>query len=115
MILFKIMTLSLSATIVIETLLSFILGVRKKDLFTVILVNVVTNPLVVTIPLYFNIEYGIISRRIVLVILELLTVIVEGLIYKSMLDYKKVNPYILSVILNLTSYLSGIIINSIIY
>lgn len=115
MIVFKIMAIALIATILIELTLSFILGVRKKDLFTVILVNIVTNPIVVTIPLYINLEFGIISRRIVLIIFEILTVVVEGFIYKKMFDYKKINPYILSLILNVTSYVLGLLLNSLIY
>ncbi len=107
----KYMIFCLVATIVIELCVALILGVKKrKDLLNVILVNIVTNPIVVTVPVYFNYVYGLQARNIVLYILEILTVIVEGFIYKKVLDYKKINPFILALILNISSYVSGLII-----
>ena len=69
----------------------------------------------VSIPFYLNVTYGIMARNIVLFILEILTVITEGLIYKKYLEYKKINPILLAFILNLFSYLIGEIIKHIIY
>ena len=98
-------------TIIIECLVAFVIGYRKKDLLNILLVNFITNPIVSTIPVYFNVKYGVIPRNICLFVLELMVLIVEGYLYKKYLKYKKVNPYILSLILNLSSYLIGVIIN----
>ena len=97
-------------TIVFETSIAFLIGLRKKDLLNVILVNIMTNPLVVSVPVYFNLAYGLKSRNVVLLILEIVTVIVEGLIYKKYLNYKKINGMWLSLLLNASSYLLGVII-----
>lgn len=102
----------LVATIVIELLVAVILGIKnKKDLLNVILVNTLTNPIVASIPVYFNIKYGILQRNISLGILEIVAVISEGYIYKKVFVYKKINPFIVSIILNISSYFIGEIIN----
>lgn len=103
----------LICTIIIEVLVAIILKIRnKKDLLNIILVNILTNPLVVSIPILILIKYGYNARMICLIILEILTVIVEGLIYFKVFNYKKINPFIVSLILNLSSYLIGDIINN---
>ena len=56
-----------------------------------ILVNIVTNPLVVSIPVVVLVKYNYKSSIIMLLILEILTVLFEGLIYLKTLSYKKIN------------------------
>lgn len=111
----NIMIVCLISTIIIELIIAIILKIKGKDLINVILVNIMTNPIVVTIPYYLNVNYGLIYRNISLFILEILTVISEGYIYKKYLDFKEINPYLLALILNISSYTIGIIINYIIY
>ena len=107
-----IMVRCLLLTIIIELILALILGVRdKKDIVNVILVNVITNPIVVLIPIIIYIKFGGLFSRISLLILEVLTVVVEGLIYKKVLKYKKINWFLLSLILNVASFLIGEVIN----
>ena len=106
-----IMTECLILTIIIEVGIAIILGYRKKDLVNILLVNIITNPIVVTIPLYINVNYGLSKRNITLLMLEILTVFAEGFIYKLYLKNKKINPYLLSLILNVSSYLIGVVIN----
>lgn len=104
----KIMAVCLFLTIIVEVLLAFLLKVReKKDFVNIILANIVTNPIVVIIPIFINFKFGITYHYISLIVLEILAVIVEGLLYKSFLYYKKINPFILSIILNTLSYISG--------
>ena len=70
-------------TIIIEVIVGIILGIRnKKDILNVILV-----------------------------ILEVITLFVEGFIYLKVLNYKKLNPFLISLFLNLSSYLIGELIN----
>lgn len=102
----------LICTIIIEIVIGLIIGIKnKKDLLNILLVNILTNPLVVTIPIYVLVKYGYNYQIISLIILEVLTVIVEGYIYLKTLKYKKINPFIISLILNLSSYVIGEIIN----
>lgn len=102
----------LICTIIIEVLVALLLKIKeKKDLLNITFVNILTNPLVVSIPTYVMVKYGYHYQTIVLIVLEILTVIVEGLIYLKVLKYKKVNPFIISIILNLSSYLIGEVIN----
>ncbi len=104
---------SLVVTVVIEVLGSLILGVRKKkDILNVILVNVLTNPVVVISSFLVNIFGGLVLRNGVLLVLEVLVVIVEGLIYKKYLEFSKIKPFVLSGILNLVSWGLGVLINN---
>ena len=113
---FIIMLRALLCTIIIELIVGIILKIRnKKDLINIILVNCLTNPLVVTIPLYVNIKYGLFERHICLLLLEIFALAIEGFIYKKYLEFNKINPYVLSIILNACSYSMGEVINFIIY
>ena len=105
------MARALILTVIIEVVVSFIIGYRKKDLVNVMLVNIMTNPIVFIIPVYFNYKYGILERNVVLLILEIMALVLEALVYKKHLINKKINPFVLSLILNLSSYLIGEIIN----
>lgn len=109
-----IMVRCLLLTILIEGLTALILGVRsKKDLVNTVLVNMITNPILVfstfILGFYFGnrvkvpVEYGE----------EIAVVIIEGLIYNKVMDYRKINPFLLSLILNGVSYASGFFFNSI--
>ena len=106
-----IMARCLILTIIIEVLVAYLFGYRKKDLVNIMLANIITNPIVVVVPVYFNIKYGILERNIVLSILEILTVIVEGFIYNKYFNKRSMNTYKLSLILNIITYLAGEIIN----
>ena len=111
-----IMIFDLLSTIIVEMLLAFILKVRSgKDYINIILVNILTNPIVNAVPFYMNIKHGVIYRNIFLFILEALTVLIEGFIYSKYLNYKKIKPYLLALILNFCSYFTGVIINMIVY
>ena len=108
----KIMLECLLLTIVFECLLGFILGVRdKKDLLNIALVNALTNPLVVSISVIINSRYGLQTRHVSMVFLELFALLVEALIYKKVLKFKKINPFILSLLLNACSFIAGLLIN----
>lgn len=113
---FYIMIVCLVSTLVIEIVCSIIFGLRDKlDIINVGLVNVLTNPLVVSITFFINIRYGYSTRMIAEIILEVCAVLSEGFIYSKVLKYKKINGYVLSLILNVISYSLGFVINSIIY
>ncbi len=108
------MVRSLAATLIIELVFAAILGARnKKDLLNVALVNIMTNPVVVSVSFVTGFFYGQNARLIVLIILELFALFSEGFIYKKTLNYKKINPFLFSLLLNGASYGIGLIINKI--
>ena len=111
----KVMLICLVMTIVIECGIAIILGYRKKDLLNVLLVNLLTNPVVSTLPVYFNYYHGLRARNICLYILEVLVLIIEGFIYVKVLKRRKINGFLLSLILNASSYFLGLLLNEIIY
>ena len=95
-------------TVIIELIISIILGVRdKKDMLNVILVNVFTNPIVTSIQILTYVLFGYYYMIVALVILEILVFITEGYIYLKVLKFKRINPFILSLILNIASYFIG--------
>lgn len=102
-------------TIILEITLSLVLGLRKKDLINVLLVNILTNPLLNAIHPLFLFEYGKNVQMTCILILEIIVVIVEGFIYYKTLNYKKINGYLLSLILNVFSYSLGLIVNNFIF
>lgn len=110
-----IMLICLSSTIVIELIMSLLLGIRsKKDILNVILVNIMTNPLVVSILMYITYN-RLFNTTISIIILEILVILTEGFTYKKVLTFDKINPYVLSLILNISSYFIGELLNNIIY
>ncbi len=111
----KVMIISLACTIIIEVITAFILKYRKKDLINIILVNILTNPLLNSVLVGINYYYGLKARNISLIILEILVVLVEGFIYQRYLERRKINGYLLSIILNVASYGIGKLINMIVY
>ena len=110
-----VMVRSLLITIIVELIIAFILKYRKKDLLNVLLVNVLTNPLLNSLAIYINFYYGLTARKVFVGIFEILVVIIEGAIYQKYLEKRKINGYLLSLILNASSYIIGLIINKIIY
>ena len=105
------MLICLSVTIIIELSVALLLKVKDKlDLINILLVNILTNPLLVSTVNLISINYGSKIGYICLYTFEVLVVFIEGLIYKKYLNYKKINPYVLSLILNVSSYLIGLII-----
>ena len=104
---------SLVITLIDEIFIAIILKIKdKKDLLNILLVNLLTNPLLNAIIIYINVFYSIKARNISLIFLEIFVVFIEGFIYKNVLKYKKINCYLLSLILNISSCILGTIINN---
>ncbi len=106
--------ISLILTIVIEVTLSLIIGLRGTDnIEKVILVNILTNPLVVTTTnIVYLLSQSYIVRNIVLGFLEVAVIFVEGFLFKKLLKDFKINSYLFALYLNGISFLLGIIINN---
>lgn len=94
---------SLLLTIIIEVLVSYILGIRnKEDFINIVLINCVTNPIINVLNIIISYKY--------IVLLEMLVIISEYIYYKKTLIFKKIKPIYLSIILNVCSYGIGFII-----
>lgn len=100
-------TIALGLTILIEWGLSFIFIKNKKDRKVVILAQILTNP-ALNFLLLLNYNFFKLNDILLLVLLELLIVVIEGLVYKNYFNQKpKINPFLLSIILNAVSFLVG--------
>ena len=107
-----ILIFSLLLTLVIEVPIAILLGVKdKEDIKDIIIINCITNLSlnVIVYILYFFIDTNIVYYGLV-PIFEVIIFIVEGILFKR-LKYKKINSYLLSLILNLTSYSIGLLIS----
>lgn len=97
-------------TIIIETLATFLLKYRKKDLLLVSLVNLLTNPLVNGVSFFCLIMYGRRFLVTVTIIVELAAFVSEGFIYQKYIERRNIHPFLLSFILNALSFSAGFII-----
>ena len=96
-------------TILFEMAAAYVLGLRtKKELLLTVLVNIVTNPLLVYFSLILMYHLGIKTGTILTyAVLEPLVVYVEYRIYQSCISGR--NCMLLSLILNLVSILGGLL------
>lgn len=107
------MIVNLLLTIVIELSLGLIIGVRKKsDIYDIIFINCVTNLVlnyIINICSFFLYK-NVMILYILVLILEILVVIIEYKFYKKNLNFKKINLLIFSIILNVSSFLIGLVL-----
>ena len=101
--------ISLLLTLIFETGFFLLTGKRnKKDLLLVVMVNILTNPIVVLsywlVSLFTNWNTDIIA-----VLLEIFAVLTEGYYYKKYSHSIK-RPYLLSAAANIFSYGIGVVI-----
>ena len=105
-----ILLLCLLLTLLLETGLALILGMReKKDLLNEILANVLTNPVAVTLSqlaLTFLPRGGYIAA---VAAAELAALLTEGFLYRRYLVFRRVPPFMLSLILNCFSFGVGLL------
>ena len=97
-------------TFVIEYIIIKLIFIKKKTFIPVLLVNMLTNPLVVYI---YNIMtiYSLYYKDIVLVFFECVVVIVESYVYKYLLEITWKKALIISFVSNVIAYLLGLIIS----
>ena len=99
--------ISLALTVGIEAVFAFCFGLRtRRAQVVVLLANVVTNPLLNSLTTVVSFYLSPSFFYWVLVPLEILVVIAEGYIYRSMLR-PNMNPLLLSFLLNCCSYVIG--------
>ena len=102
---------ALSVTVLIEWGLSCIFLRSKSDRQIVVLAQCLTNP-ILNMLLIINYNLELFNPIVVLVVLEISIVFIEAIIYKKSLKEKtKINPLILSILLNIASFSVGQLLN----
>ena len=105
------LVLSLGLTLLLEIPAAFILGLRRKeDILLVSLVNVLTNPVVVLICNLFLLFTASPPPWFLILTLEVFAVLTEGFIYQKGLSFRRIHPFIVSLILNGISYFGGLLL-----
>lgn len=103
----KTFIISLAITLVFELTTAFFLHVRDHfDFVFIALANVITNPVVVFIQMlviFFCPRFLVISAAV----LECSAVLAEWQIFKKVLRYNRISPFVLSLILNGVSFAAG--------
>lgn len=100
--------ISLGLTLLLESIFGLIWGVKgKRDWLLLLLVNVVTNPIVVTL------HYCVSSFWVVTVVLEVFAVVVEGFAYRKW-GHTTHPAFLFALCANVFSYFSGLLINCLI-
>jgi hypothetical protein len=102
---------NLAVVLITEPLLGFIAGARLlKKILTVMLVNVITNPVVVLTVLSLTVFCSKLQPT-GLFILEILAVFSEGFMFLRFKTFDQKNPYLISLALNCASFAAGKLIN----
>lgn len=107
------LVISLAMTLVLELAFARFWGIRSRhDLKVAVLVNVLTNPIVVFVYYYVRIRRIPVHTGWVTLIMEVLAVVTEALLYKK---YARTldRPWLFSVSANAFSYAVGELINGI--
>jgi len=102
---------ALILTLVIEVSVAWLFGLRtKKEFWTVILINVITNPLLnylITVNGYFHL---VSQTNAFILCLEVVIVLVEWRLLVWVLRQSVKKMLVLSVVMNAASYLAGLLI-----
>jgi hypothetical protein len=107
----SVLFIALLITILVEATVAIVLGYRKKlEIATIILINIITNPLLNYL-LFMTNYLGIIRvNTIGVLFLELIIVLVEWLLLRFVLQQDPKKLFVLSLAMNLCSYLAGVLI-----
>jgi hypothetical protein len=107
----KVIGLAFGLTVAVEGVVALLFGLRQKFQFlAVFLINLVTNPLmnyVLSLDYYFNFFPG---TWFLLVILEIAVILIEWWIILKSLRLNIKRSLFLSVIMNLSSCIAGLIV-----
>lgn len=111
-----VLIVSFTLTVIIELLFAALLKVRSfKDFLNIFLVNLITNPIVVSVINLVDIKCDASIVLYAIIGMEVLAIISEALIYYKVLKYRHLNPIVLSLVLNALSFFIVDYINVFIY
>ena len=102
-------------TVAVETLFAAILKTRRpRDFLLVVLANVMTNPVLVSVTYLIRVTQGMKAYFIALALFEVAAAFAEALVYRSAMK-NKFNPFLFSLILNAASFSIGWVINRFVF
>lgn len=111
----KILLNNLFIVFATELPIAYFLGARSiKKFSSVALINIITNPAIVYISL-LTLLFAREWHTPVLIILEVAVLFVEGFSFSKFKTFENKKPYLISLCLNFTSFLTGEIIEKIFY
>lgn len=103
----EILAQNLSVVFVTELTLGFLFGARNaKKFITVMLINIITNPAVVLTALSLTLFWRR-AEDTGIFILEVIVVFLEGFMFKRFKVFDNKNPYLISLVLNCVSFITG--------
>ena len=112
--LLKTFATALILTIIIEEVTAFIMGMRRKlEFIIVLLVNTLTNPLMMLYYTFIRSKFPDVSKILLQIPGEIAVVIIEAYVFKTMgktKDYCFKHPILLSIVLNTISWMTGILL-----
>lgn len=103
------LVISLLLTIIIEYFIIKIFNIKDKVFIDVILVNILTNPILVFTINICNV-YGFKYTKILEIVLEFIVIFVEGYVYTKIIFDNSKKAYFLSAIANVSAYIIGLIL-----
>ena len=108
------LVVSLTLTLVLELIVARILGIKDKyDILTVVFANICTNPALVYICIFAELFVSLTTVYAIAGVLEIFAVVVEYLIYRRIFKYKKISPFLVSLLCNVFSFTTGILLERI--
>lgn len=100
--------LALALTQLIELLVAHLFWFKSRaELLTLFFINLLTNPLA---NLFFWNYYDSLDTFLLMAIIEILVVLVEAFLIKAVLRKEWTQSFLISVLINLSSFLSGLVI-----
>ena len=105
------LAISLVLTLIVEVGMAMIMEVwEPEDLRTVVKVNCITNPIVVSLTdISLELTKSTVVKNVVMAVLEIRVVWVEMLMYRRWLVHWKKNTIRLSLVLNASSFGLGVV------
>lgn len=109
-------TLALNLTIVfcVEISLGFLFRVKGiSGILNIALINILTNPTVVLSMLCVSMFLNP-WERLALSVLEIMVIFLEGFLFSKFKPFSAQKPYLISLVLNLSSFLIGLFLGALI-
>lgn len=107
------LAISLGITLILELTFSLFWGIRNHhDLWLAVLVNVLTNPIVVFVYYYVRLRRLPLNYGWITIVMEIFAVVTEALLYKKFSRTVQ-RPWLFSLSANAFSYAVGELINGI--
>lgn len=100
--------LALALTQIIELLVVYLFWFKSKiELLTLFFINLLTNPLANL--LFWN-YYDKLNKLLLMIIIEIFIIIIEAFLIKAVLRKEWARSFLISVVINLSSFFLGLIL-----